>query len=1109
MRSKTFFSITVALICATAGRAQFTLNPVPTREIGQPHLQSDKPFDLPNLNPNLVEGRELFSPAGVALDNLVTPPRIYVADTANHRILAWKDAVGFKNGAAADKVIGQLDFFSTGPNSTGHSASAGFNYPTGLAVDQGDLYVADSGNNRILRFRKPFDTPPDQLTSDLCIGQEGFTTIGPNYPGGQSDKPTANGIRLNDGNGNPFNAAIAFDTQHNLWLTDAGNNRVLRYAAADIAKYKFATDISATLEIGQTGFDTKQASPTAAQAGQLLDLLAIPAALAFDEKGRLYIADSDGTSVHRVLVFVPPFTTITGMKATRVMGIQPTLAAGAPAPTDPQIFSIAMFNPTAIFFVPGPQGATQAMGVVDSGYARILIFDPYDKWPDAATAISPSAKAAFGHSIPITAIDHTDGKSLISNDGSALASAVTLATSYDSNGKPIGGAQAAVLLNNELYVADTNNNRVIVLPFQSGNCPPPAGAGNCFGAATRVLGQDRFNTNSINLIEGREFYFYNGSAADAAVVMDSSGDTPHLYVADPFNNRVLGFRDVRKLVPGSAADIVIGQPDLDTAVCNYHPPGDSNPNKPTKSNLCHPVGLAVDASGYLYVADSANGRVLRFPPPFSHGNYPPADLVLGKPDFVTSNVPDASARNMYAPYGLAFAGLNASVGLLVSDQQLNRVLYFPYTNGNTFTAADNGAAAVKVLGQPDLKSKAAGNSDTGMSAPHHLATDTSGLIYVTDSGNSRVLVFTSAADPNTPPGGARAFSFSAGASEGIFVNSITGEIWVTDFSGNIVRKYPRYDQLIFNPVASATVQAIRPIAVTQDSYGDLIVAEAYNRVTFYYPALTAYNAAIQAIVSQGFKPLAPNTFASIYPVTGARFGNDTALESDLPNPLPFPTTLADIQVTVNGTAAPLQYVSPGQINFIVPWNAPTTGNADVQVLRVSTGQLLAAFPIPMNIVSPAIFLGPSAGVGVRLAAVNNQDGTVNDATHPAKRGEYISIWATGQGMVSSPPADGDIPRNGLVSAVASLRVWIGSDFTDQIPLQGSEQRSIPGVDNNFISFSGLSPSYPGAWQINVRIPQATAAGAQPLLLLVDNLYADNDSRPSPQGTGYRIVFYVQ
>ena len=1062
MLSKNSLFASVALICATAAHAQITLNTVPTREIGQPQLLSN-PFSLTNLNPNLVEGREFFNPSGIALDTSVTPPRIYVADTGNNRILAWKDAVGFTNGKFADMVIGQLDFYSTGANSPGHGVSTAFSAPTGLAVDQGDLYVADSGNNRVLRFRKPFAAPPGQLTPDLCLGQPSFNSAVANYPAGA---PTEKGIALYfGGTTSPYFAAIAFDAQHNLWFTDAGNNRVLRYAAADVAKGGFNTTISATLEIGQLDFVSKQpALPDTAAGVQTLNQLTTPSAIGFDAAGRLYIADSDGNGINRVLVFLPNFTT--GMSATRVMGAQPPTVTGAPQRTDPQFFSIAMFNPSAIFFLPGTQG----MGVVDSGFSRILIFDPYDQWPDAATAISPSAKAVFGHSSGISGISRTDQKSLIPNDGNAIASASTL---YNP--------QAVLLFNNELYVADYKNNRVIVLPWQNGN----------FGAATRVLGQDRFNTNSINLIEGREFFFFSTLGADAAVVMDSTGDTPHLYVSDPYNNRVLGFRDVRKLIPGSAADIVIGQPDLATAVCNY-PSGD--PNQPTQSNLCRPAGLLVDATGNLYVADSLNGRVLRFPTPFSHQGNQQADVVLGKPNFTTPPIPDANARNMSTPYGLAFAGAN---GLLVSDQLLNRVLFFPFNQG-TFTAADNGTAATKVLGQPDFTSSARSTSDTGMSSPHHLSTDTDGRPYVTDTGNGRVLIFDAIA--NTPATGAHAsFILSAAGAQGIFVNSNTGEIWVTDGGGNAVRKYPRYDLLIFNPTALLSIPALSPIAVTQDQYGDLIVAEAFNRVTFYYPALSAVNGAS----FQVNKPLAPNTIATLKPL-GILFGTDTALATDLPKPIPLPTTMADLQVTVNGTPAPLYFVSPGQINFIVPWNAPTTGFADVQVLKVSTGQLLAASPVAMNTASPAIFVRGSAGVGLQLAAVINGDGvTVNDATHPAKVGDYISIYATGQGVVSSPPADGDIPRNGLVGSQGTPRVFIGSDYTDQIPLQTGEQRSIPGVDNNFISFSGLSPSIPGMWQVNVRIPQATSTGAQALGLLFFSI-PDN----LPASTGYRIVFYV-
>ena len=69
-----------------------------------------------------------------------------------------------------------------------------------------------------------------------------------------------------------------------------------------------------------------------------------------------------------------------------------------------------------------------------------------------------------------------------------------------------------------------------------------------------------------------------------------------------------------------------------------------------------------------------------------------------------------------------------------------------------------------------------------MSNPHHLSTDTDGRPYVVDSGNGRVLIFDSIL--NTPATGAHAsFVLPAGGAEGIFVNSNTGEIWVTDTGG--------------------------------------------------------------------------------------------------------------------------------------------------------------------------------------------------------------------------------------------------------------------------------------------------------------------------------------
>ena len=82
--------------------AQVTYNPNPARVLGHPRLT------LTTLNPNLVEGRELFAAQSVALDTSANPPIVYVADTLNNRVLGWRDATSFTNGAFAD-VVAKLD----------------------------------------------------------------------------------------------------------------------------------------------------------------------------------------------------------------------------------------------------------------------------------------------------------------------------------------------------------------------------------------------------------------------------------------------------------------------------------------------------------------------------------------------------------------------------------------------------------------------------------------------------------------------------------------------------------------------------------------------------------------------------------------------------------------------------------------------------------------------------------------------------------------------------------------------------------------------------------------------------------------------------------------
>ncbi len=557
---------TLVFLGGIAGYSQATLNTSASRGIGQPQL-------LPNNavstgNPNLVEGRELFNPQGVVLDTSLTPPALYVSDTNNNRVLGWKNATSFTNGKPADLVVGQRDFFSTIAGGPATAFTAGLSAPTGMAVLGSDLYVVDAGNNRVLRFRKPFTTPADQHFPDLIIGQPNLSSKSANYPSGITNEK---GIFLSSTTA-VLQSTIAFDKQGNLWLADSGNRRVLMYPASEVAKSN-NFGLSATIVLGQNDFLSAAVLDSANLART--NQLAVPISLAFDAAGRLYVSDGENTNnpndlLNRVLVFTPPFTS--GQSAARIMGLLTPAPAGAPPPDQRtlliQQLQIRMNGPNSIFFLPGNQG----MGVVDTNWSRILIFDPYEQWPDPSVANSPSAKAVIGQGGLYVRPDGT--QALSPNAGNPTSSALSFA-----------GPTGSFFFNNELYVADSGNHRVVVLPLQNGS----------FGAATRLLGQDRFDSNSINLIEGREFRFvgnslglrqfsFNGISTDAGLALDSTGDVPHLYVSDTYNNRVLGFKDLRSLKPGAAADIVIGQPDMATALCN--PTNDGTfATSPTQSSL--------------------------------------------------------------------------------------------------------------------------------------------------------------------------------------------------------------------------------------------------------------------------------------------------------------------------------------------------------------------------------------------------------------------------------------------------------------------------------------------------------------------------------------------
>lgn len=1025
--------------------AQTIFNPAPSRIVGQAVLQQQGV--LTAIAPNLVEGREFNNPQAVALDTSVTPPILYVADFGNNRVLGWKSASAFTKGDYADLVIGQRDLFSTAPEGPGSALSTGLASPVGLAVDaHGNLYVIDAGNNRVLRYPAPFQQNGDLLAVDLIIGQPDLNS---RFSNGGETAPTANTLALATGSG-VFRAGLALDGQGNLWVSDPGNNRVLRYPASVLATGA-GNQPAADLVLGQNDFSSTTLPVNSTRSGK--NYLSQPSGIAFDPKGRLFIADG----ANRVVVYAPPFAI--GQASVRVMGVVST--PNAPPVSESTLGAVDSNGhtvpPQAIFFV----GSNPY--VADTGNARILGYNPFEQWPLESSAFSPPAQSVIGQ---------INFQSAQSNQGLAQPNATTLAGPQPN--PFVGGPVSAAFYDTggdgggNLYVVDSGNNRVLAFPEQQIGT---------FTIATRLLGQSDFEYNSLNRIDGREVGF-SGNTGSCSVngglpfllggsaAIDRSSTPPHLYIADPLNNRVLGYRDYRRVNADVTADLVIGQPDLSTALVNYPS------NSPTQANaqgLWSPEGLAVDANGNLYVADTCNARVVRFPTPFAQTNarLPQANLVLGQTSLVGQSIKDVSGETMSSTYGLAFT---SAEDLVVSDPLANRILYFKKAGGDF----QSGESASNVFGQPDF------NTSFGsvLAGPHLISLDSSDQLYVADTGNNRIAVLPSVPMAgNNPP---VLFSI-AGLSNpsGVFVDPASGVIWVSNTNGNQVLQYASGVSVIENAKPSATLSAFGPVSVTTDPFGNPLIAEAgANRVGFYYPAID-YTASAGGVPGQlsgnaanFFGRFAPGMLASIFSFPSAPFGGATA--SFMASPIA--TALGDLQVTVGGIPAPLLYVSPGQINFQVPGAAPIGGLEEIQVTRISTGQVLASWLFQIDAESPGLFTVDGSGSG-QVAALN-QDGALNNGANPAKAGSIVTLYATGQGPIIGMPPDGQIAQ-GIFATAEMPQVFINSGF-------------VPGGD---VQWSGLAPGFAGLWQINVKVP----LDAPPGDVVVFLIYGGVNSILDPNG----------
>lgn len=300
---------------------------------GQP---ADRVLGQPGFGSSLatVGQDKIAYPGGIAIDP--TTGKIFVSDTGNNRILRFP--ANAPTGSAAEAVIGQADYTSNSANRSGTPDSNTLNSPTGLFIDSnGNLFVADTGNNRVLVYFSVSSIAEFGGQADLVLGQSSFTT----------DTATVSSTGMN----RPLYVCVlrTLTTTH-LWVSDSQNKRVIRFDNP----YSLNNGDPATAVLGQPHLATGGTVPTGA------DSIQSPRGLAVSADGTLWVADS---AAHRILRFDNAHTLGDFASANAVVG-QPDFTS-----TDSNRTASGISGPAGIELSPSGQ-----LFVCDSGNNRILRF---------------------------------------------------------------------------------------------------------------------------------------------------------------------------------------------------------------------------------------------------------------------------------------------------------------------------------------------------------------------------------------------------------------------------------------------------------------------------------------------------------------------------------------------------------------------------------------------------------------------------------------------------------------------------------------------------------------------------------------------------------------
>jgi uncharacterized protein (TIGR03437 family) len=190
--------------------------------------------------------------------------------------------------------------------------------------------------------------------------------------------------------------------------------------------------------------------------------------------------------------------------------------------------------------------------------------------------------------------------------------------------------------------------------------------------------------------------------------------------------------------------------------------------------------------------------------------------------------------------------------------------------------------------------------------------------------------------------------------------------------------------------------------------------------------------------------LTPNVLASLYGSNLALSTASATIQDGGAGSLP--TVLAGVRVKVGGIFASLLYVSASQVNFIVPTSL-LPGQTNILLTRGITDT--PTTQITLLDAAPALFAADS-----RIAA-EHADGTLISTEAPAHPSEVIVIFGTGLGRTDPTQIEGSVPRSAApITLLSQLQVLL-------------DGQAVPSAS---IWYAGITPGFPGLYQINLLLP---------------------------------------